>query len=151
MIRKSIIFCVFTAIIALSATSAFGQFYSKVALRSDLRTASASAYVNVTAVAVDPSSPNFTECAKGQGIGYCSYRLSAEVKEVFKGKIVGGTIVFFTTTDADYKQNNLLGERVVFLVKGKAKRFETIENSSRRIEEDVLIKMRSIKRTKKKI
>jgi hypothetical protein len=91
-------------------------------------------------------------CETNKGSGYCLYELTAEVKEVFKGKALGKTLKFYTSPDADYPKERLMGEQVVFLNKGeiaktKTKEFVTLENSTRKIEFDIVKKLRKIKKS----
>lgn len=146
---KPLILTIVTAFFAMSATAVSGQINSVASLRSDLRMAKASAHVRIIDVGSDVASPNFKDCGQRKAVGYCSYRITAEVKEVFKGRITGDKMVYFITVDADFDRDKLFGERIVFLVRGKARRFEAIENSTRPIENDVVKKMRSLKRKRK--
>ncbi len=134
----------------------FGQdsensFYQSDVLKSDLKQVNAVVYVNVTGLKLVDSMGS-GDCETNTGSGYCLYELTAQVKEVFKGKVVGKTMKFYTTPDADYPKERLLGEKVVFLNKGemakvKNKQFVTLENSTRGIEFDVVVKLRKIKKS----
>lgn len=124
-------------------------FTSLQALRSDLRMSNITAYVDVKNLKLIDS---LGDCENNKGGGYCLYKLEADVKEVFKGKIRTKTVKFFVSPDADYPKNNLMGEQVVFLVrskpeKGKAAKLGTIENSTRKT--DVLEKIRKIAKGKR--
>jgi hypothetical protein len=81
------------------------------------------------------------------------YELKGDLIETFKGKTTGREIVIYTAPDSDYQKKLLMGERVVFLnlVKNDGtgrEELHTMENSTRRIEFDVLAKMRKIARKK---
>lgn len=140
--------------VALFCFNAFGQddgFYQADALKGDFRQVNAVAYVNVKTIKVADSMGS-GDCEKNKGAGYCLYELSADVKEVFKGKIAGRTLKFYTSPDADYPKEKLMGEQVVFLNKNnvavaKTNQFVTLENSTRKIEFDVIGKLRKIKKS----
>ena len=95
------------------------------------------------------------ECKEIAGGGYCLYRLKAEVKEIFKGKIKRENFEFYTVLEASTaKKDFLLGEKLVFLewsdnFPDKKRSLGTLENSTRSIESGLLKKMRKI--AKKKI
>lgn len=131
----------------------FGQdgFYDSDALKGDYNQVKAVVYLNVTGIKIVDSMGS-GNCETNKGSGYCLYELTAEVKEVFKGKGVGKTLKFYTSPDADYPKERLMGEQVVFLnqsemAKVKDKQFVTLENSSRKIEFDIIGKLRKIKKT----
>ena len=133
--------------------NAFGQdgFYDSDALKGDYNQVKAVVYLNVTGIKIVDSMGS-GNCETNKGSGYCLYELTAEVKEVFKGKGVGKTLKFYTSPDADYPKERLMGEQVVFLnqsemAKVKDKQFVTLENSSRKIEFDIIGKLRKIKKT----
>ncbi len=134
----------------------FGQdsensFYQANVLKSDLKQVNAVVYVNVTALKLVDSMGS-GNCETNTGSGYCLYELTAQVKEVFKGKVVGKTMKFYTSPDADYPKKNLMGEKVVFLNKSKisvskTKEFVTLENSTRSLEFGIVTKLRKIKKS----
>lgn len=134
--------------------NAFGQdensFYQSEMLKSDYKQVNTVVYVNVTGLKLVDSMGS-GDCENNKGSGYCLYELTADVKEIFKGKSIGKILKFYTSPDADYPKNNLLGEQVVFLNKSelgitKTKEFFTMENSTRKIEFEILPKLRKIKR-----
>lgn len=129
------------------------EFYQMDFLRSDFKQVSAVVYVNVKSrELVDQIGQG--GCEQNTGTGYCLYRLNAEVKEVFKGKVRKGDFQFYTTTDADYQnKDSLLGEKVVFLnwsdnYPDQKMSLGTLENSTRSIEYNVLAKIRKIAKEK---
>jgi hypothetical protein len=142
-------------LIGLFCFNAFGQddggFYQADVLKSDFTQVNTVAYVNVKALKIADSMGS-GNCETNKGSGYCLYELTADVKEVFKGKIVGKILKFYTSPDADYPKERLMGEQVVFLNKNniavaKTKQFVTLENSTRKIEFDVIGKLRKIKKS----
>lgn len=141
--------------IAAFCFNAFGQtdnaFYQTDVLKSDLKQVNAVVYVNVIGIKLVDSMGS-GNCETNKGSGYCLYELTAQVKEVFKGKIVGKTMKFYTSPDADYPKERLMGEQVAFLNKNelkltKTKEFFTMENSTRKIEFDIVAKLRKIKKS----
>ena len=140
--------------IAAFCFNTFGQddgWYHPDGLKGDYKQVNAVVYVNVTGIKLIDSMGS-GDCETNKGSGYCLYELIAQVKEVFKGKIVGKTMKFYTSPDADYPKERLLGEQVVFLNKSeiskvKNKQFVTLENSTRGIEFDVVAKLRKIKKS----
>jgi hypothetical protein len=124
------------------------QFYEMKMLKSDYKQVAVVAYVDIKErVLVD--SIGSGDCESDKGAGYCLYRLKVEVKEIYKGKIMGKTLEFYTSPDADYPKKYLMGEKVVFLEwseenANKERRLGTMENSTRSIEYDILKKMRKI-------
>lgn len=130
-------------------------FYAAKILESDYRQADVVAYVNVKErKLVDSIGTGKADCENDKGTGYCLYLLKAELKEIYKGKSSTTEIEFYTSPDADYPKEKLMGERVVFLNRGtsgdkKKKQLHTIENSTRWIEHEVLEKMRKIARKKR--
>lgn len=142
-------------LIVLFCFNAFGQddggFYQTDVLKGDFKQVNAVAYINVKAIKVVDSMGS-GNCETNKGSGYCLYELTADVKEVFKGKVAGKTLKFYTSPDADYPKERLMGEQVVFLNKNnivvaKTKQFVTLENSTRKIEFDVVGKLRKIKKS----
>lgn len=132
-----------------AGTSEIGDLYTPKWLRNDMRVSDVVAYVNVKEVKYSGRSDTDTDCENNQGGGYCSYLLTAEVKEVFKGKVETKPFVFYSSADASYPKKYFLGEQIVFLLggeegKNKKRDLETLENSSRSIEYNVLEKMRNI-------
>lgn len=141
--------------ITILSFNAFGQtdegFYGADALRGDLKQVNAVVHVNVTGLKIIDSMGS-GNCETNKGAGYCLYELTGEVKEVFKGKIGPKILKFYIAPDADYPKERLLGEQVVFLNKNvvektKSSKFVTLENSTRKIEFDVIAKLRKIKKT----
>ena len=129
------------------------QFYKKSMLASDYTQVDVVAYVNVKERRLVDSIGG-GDCESDKGTGYCLYLLKADLKEVFKGKVTEKEIEFYTSPDAGYPKNNLMGERVVFLNESdnfpdKKMSFGTLENSTRRIKYDVLKKLRKISKQKK--
>lgn len=123
--------------------------YTPKWLRLDMRMVDVVAYINVTKVKYSGRSDDRTNCKTGKGGGYCFYDLTAEVKEVFKGKIETKTFELSASADAGYPTKYFLGEKVVFLTwsegdDNKKYLVEQLENSSRLIKHDVLEKMRNI-------
>lgn len=139
--------------IATFCFNAFGQdeFYQSDVLKGDYKQVNAVVYVNVTGLKIVDSMGS-GNCETNKGAGYCLYELTADVKEVFKGKSIGKKLKFYISPDADYPKEKLMGEQVVFLNKGeiaksKTKEFVTLENSTRKIEFDVIGKLRKIKKS----
>lgn len=95
-------------------------------------------------------------CREISGGGYCLYRLKAEVKEVYKGKINRKNFEFYTVIEASTGNKDfLLGEKVVFLqwsgnYPDKKKHLGTLENSTRAVKGNILEKMRRIAGKKKR-
>jgi hypothetical protein len=110
-------------------------------LRSDLKSAHVSAFVNVTQFSVADSIGG-GNCETNVGGGYCLYLLKAEIKESFKGKSETKSLEFYTSAETEYPKKHLLGEKIVFLVRGENGRLSSIENSSRGTE--ILATMRKI-------
>lgn len=123
--------------------------YSLRSLRNDYKLADVVAYIDIKAKKLI----NHTEgadCDNDNGAGYCAYRLSGEIKEIYKGKGNSKTIEFVATSDADYPKKYFLGEKVVFLIRseegnGNKSELGTLENSTRSIRHNVIEKLRSIK------
>lgn len=122
--------------------------YSMKWLRHDLRISDLVVYVNVIEKKLIDHTDG-ADCDNDKGTGYCAYLLTASVNEVFKGKIIATPLEFVETPDADYPKRFLLGKQVVFLtrgerVDGREARFQTLENSTRRIEHNVIQKLRNV-------
>jgi hypothetical protein len=117
-------------------------------LKHDYKEANIVAYVNIRRrILVDSIGEG--NCEKNEGVGYCLYRLKAELKEVYKGKIRTSKIEFYESLDTDYPKKYLMGEKVVFLSWGKLKSKKkkelfTLENSTRSMEHNVLRRIRKI-------
>lgn len=129
--------------------SEIDDLYTPKWLRNDMRVSDVVAYVNVKEVKYVDRSDTDTDCENNQGGGYCAYLLTAEVKEIFKGKVETKPFVFYASADASYPKKYFLGEQIVFLLGGeedkdKKRNLGTLENSSRSIEHNVLEKMRNI-------
>jgi hypothetical protein len=126
------------------------EFYKASLLESDFKEVDLVAYVDVKERKLEDFIGS-GDCEADKGAGYCLYRLKAEIKEVFKGRIGEKTFEFYMSPDMDYPKKYLLGERVVFLKwseggANKNKRLSAMENSTRSIKYDVLKKMRKIAR-----
>lgn len=142
--------------IAIFCFNAFGQadegFYGADALKGDFKQVNSVVHVNVTGLKIIDSMGS-GNCETNKGAGYCLYELTGEVKEVFKGRNGTTTLKFFISPDADYPKEKLMGEQVVFLNKSKlettkTKELVTLENSTRKIEFDIIAKLRKIKKTR---
>ncbi len=134
-----------------SSKSADSGFYQSSTLKSDFNQVEVVAYVNIKERTLIDSMGG--DCENNKGAGLCLYRLKADVKEVYKGKVSAKEIEFYTSPDSDYPKEKLMGERVVFLNRSdnypdKQSGLGTMENSTRFIEFDVLKKMRKIARKK---
>jgi hypothetical protein len=115
-------------------------------LRKDLKLADVVAYVDIKERKLVDFIGN-ADCENDKGTGYCLYRLTAEVKQIFKGDIKTKTIEFYESPDAGYPKKYLMGEKIVFLIwneneETKTKSLGTIENSTRSVS--ALAKMRKI-------
>jgi hypothetical protein len=143
-------------LVSAGAQTIFGQssesgFYQPEMLRDDYQQVKAVVYVNVTGRKLI----DFTgsgDCESDKGSGYCLYQLTARVKEVFKGKVTGKTLKFYTSPEAGSAKKKLMGEKVAFLNKGKVsgsrtKEFVTLENSSRENKFGIVGELRKIKRS----
>lgn len=122
-------------------------------LASDLKQVDVAAYVDIKEVISVASSDKETDCENFKGIGYCSILLRAEIKELYKGEIKTKTLEFFESGEAQSirSKKQFLGERLIFLEKfreGDKTYLQTLENSTRRIEGDILKKMQKIARGK---
>jgi len=111
-------------------------FHSADMLRADLRLADVVAYVNVKELKTASRSDDKTDCENNTGGGYCSYLLTAEVREVYKGEVKSKTLEFYGSGEATYPKKGFMGERIVFLIwnedgKNGEKSLGTIENSTR--------------------
>jgi hypothetical protein len=123
--------------------------YSYKWLRNDMRVSDVVAYVDIKEVQYSDRSGDTADCENNKGGGYCFYRLKAEVKEVYKGKIETKTLELGASADASYPKKHFLGEQIVFLLWGeedenKQRYLSKLENSSRYIKGNVLEKMRNI-------
>lgn len=94
--------------------------------------------------------------------GYKLYRITAEVKEAFKGKLKRGqTFDFYVMADSDHPTKYLLGEHVVFLNYDNSEKLKIknglwqLENSTRPASKKVIATLRKLKaklkRTKKSV
>ncbi len=110
-------------------------------LRNDLKSADVVTFVNVTGLNVADSIGS-GNCETNVGGGYCLYLLKAEVKESFKGESETNSLEFYTSAETAYPKKNLLGQKIIFLVRGENGKLSSIENSSRGIE--ILETMRKI-------
>lgn len=118
--------------------SAENQFNSSANLRHDLKSSEIVAYVDVKNVKLAGKS-NEINCESTTKFGYCSYLLTAEIKEIFKGKLETKKLEFHTVMESGNSKKRLLGGQIVFLVWNKnnernTKSLITIENSIRDIK-----------------
>jgi hypothetical protein len=159
---KNLLTAIFSALLILSF-AAFenvsaqnkddGGFLSTEFLRSDYRQVKVVLHVNVTSYELVDSLGN-KNCKENTG-GYCLYRLKADVKEIFKGKIKKENFAFYTVLEGSSNSKDfLLGEKLVFLnwstnYPDKKRALGTMENSTRPIETGVLQKMRKIAKKKR--
>jgi hypothetical protein len=127
------------------------DFYSAELLAADLKQSDVVAHVNVLSYQlIDQIGQG--GCELNEGVGYCLYRLKAQVQEIFKGKIKRKTFEFYKVTDADYAyKKKMLGRHVVFLgwssnYPDKKMSLGTMENSTRDIKHNILRKLRKIAR-----
>ena len=99
------------------------------------------AYVNAKKIKSVDSVGEDADCENNTGTGYCLYLLTADIKEDFKGNVETDMLEFYISSDASYPKNRLLGEQIVFLVRGKnEKDLGTIENSTRSVEKLEIIR-----------
>jgi hypothetical protein len=118
-------------------------------LRSDFKQVDVAAYVEVREIVSIGRSDEKTDCENFTGRGYCTFLLRAEVKELYKGKLKTSAIEFYEGAEAQLvrSRDRFLGERVIFLKKfteGGKTHFQTLDNSTRYIEDSILEKMRRI-------
>ena len=153
--RKTFLSVIFSIYFLIFAQNILAQddFYSSKFLKSDFKQVSVVVHVNVKSrELVDHIGEG--NCEDGKGTGYCLYRLQAEVKEIFKGKIETENFEFYTVVEPSLRINaTLLGEKVVFLnwsdnYPDKKMSLGTMENSTRSIEKDVIKKLRKIAKKK---
>jgi hypothetical protein len=156
-----IIVVIFVGLFLGSHQTVFGQSEDKEwdaqetnILKGDYKQVAAVLYVDVkTFELID--SIGTGNCVDINGGGYCLYRLKAEVKEIFKGKIKKENFEFYTVLEASTGNKDfLLGEKIVFLnwssnYPDKKRHLGTLENSTRSIKDGVLEKMRRIAKKKK--
>ena len=122
-------------------------------LKSDYRQVAVVLYVDVKEIEL-VDSIGTGDCREVSGGGYCLYRLKAEVKEVFKGKVNKENFEFYTVIEASVgKKDFLLGEKIVFLdwsdnYPDKKRSLGTLENSTHSVTGDILEKMRRIAKKK---
>lgn len=128
-------------------------FFSTGFLKSDYKQVDVVVHVNVKEYELVDSIGK-GDCKENSGSGYCLYRLKADVKEVFKGKINKENFEFYMVLEASTSRKDfLLGEKLVFLERSdnfpdKKMGLGTLENSTRPIQNGVLEKMRKIARKK---
>ncbi len=125
------------------------DFYKAEFLKSDLEQTDIVAYINVKQIISAGASDYKTDCVNLTGPGYCSFRLIAEIKELYKGNINLKTIEYYEYGEAESIKNkdSFLGERVVFLQKipdSEKGALQTLDNSTRLIKFNVVEKMRKI-------
>ena len=152
--RNLIGFVFLTALVFVSAQniSAQNDFYSSSLLKCDFNEVDAVVHVRIKNFELVDQIGG--DCENGKGAGYCLYRLKAEVKEIFKGKIVTENFEFYTVVEPSLRTKNFLsGEKVVFLnwsdnYPDKKMSLGTMENSTRSIENGVIKKLRKIAKKK---
>lgn len=132
--------------------AAQNEFYSAENLRYDYKQVAVVVRVDV----VQRKLIDFIgrgDCERDLGAGYCLYRLTVNVKEVFKGKPSQKTVEFYASPDADYPKKYLMGEKIVFLNwnggdSGNKKRLFTLENSTRPVKSEIIERLRKIAKSK---
>lgn len=122
--------------------------YSMGGLRNDLRISDVVVYVDIKQKKLVDHTEG-ADCENDRGAGYCAYRLTADVKEVFKGDVQTKQIEFIQTSDAGYPKKYFMGEKVIFLEwsepdQGETKALVTLENSTRSVDNRVLEQMRVV-------
>ncbi|HMS42425.1 MAG TPA: hypothetical protein PKE69_19495 [Pyrinomonadaceae bacterium] len=153
--RKTFLIAIFSICFLIFAQNILAQddFYSSKFLKYDFKQVNVVVHVNVKSREL-VNHIGEGSCEDGKGTGYCLYRLKADVKEIFKGKIEIVNFEFYTVVDVDYRnKDSLLGEKVVFLdwsdnYPDKKMSLGTMENSTRSIEKDVVKKLRKIAKKK---
>lgn len=149
---------IFALFLFAAALPAFGQeddWISAEALRGDLNMVAVVAHVNITGRQLVDSMGS-GDCETNKGSGYCLYRLTGDVVEVFKGSIRSRRISFYISPDAGYPKERLMGERVVFLNRDRntttrKMEYVTLENSTRPASQPVIDTLRTIsKRSRSK-
>jgi hypothetical protein len=122
-------------------------------LKADYKQVAVVLYVDVKEIEL-VDSIGTGDCKEISGGGYCLYRLKAEVKEIFKGKINKENFEFYTVIEASTgKKDFLLGEKLVFLdwsenYPDKKRSLGTLENSTHSVKGNILEKMRRIAKKK---
>lgn len=148
-------FVFLTALVFVSAQNILAQndFYSSSLLKSDFNEVDAVVHIRIKSLElIDQIGGG--DCENGKGGGYCLYRLKAEVKEIFKGKIVTENFEFYTVVEPSIRTKSFLsGEKIVFLnwsdnYPDKKMSLGTMENSTRSIENGVIKKLRKIAKKK---
>lgn len=143
------LFLSFVSIQNISAQTVDDEIFSAEYLKSDYKQVDVVLHVDVKEYEL-VNSIGKGDCKDISGGGYCLYRLKAEVKEVFKGKIKRENFAFYTVLEASTgKKDFLLGAKLVFLewsddYPDKKRGLGTLENSTRKIEKGVLETMRKI-------
>lgn len=85
--------------------------------------------------------------------GYENWRVSAEVRESFKGKFRKGSVIeYFLGAEAGLKKEFFIGEKIVFLLaeydkETKAMRYTVLENSTLPHTPDRVRKLRLIRKS----
>jgi hypothetical protein len=127
------------------------EFYAPEILKADLKQASVVAHVSVTSYElVDQIGQG--GCEQNKGVGYCLYRMKAQIREIFKGKVRRRNFEFYKVTEADYAhKEKMLGSHVVFLnwsdnYPDKKRSLGTLENSTRDLKHNIIRKLRTISR-----
>jgi len=136
------------------------DYYGKEMLRSDLRQADIVAYVDSREIISVVPSDEKTDCTNfdsNTGPGYCGFVIKSEIKELYKGKLSSDTIEYFEYREATAikSKEHYLGPQIIFLErfeneKTKKTYYQVIENSTRRIDNNVISKMREISKYKVK-
>ena len=134
------------------------DYYRRDFLLSDFHQADVVAYVDSREIISVVPSDDRTDCTNlgsYTGLGYCGFIIQAKIRELYKGKISSETIEYFEYGEAALIKSKarFLGPQVVFLQefedeKSKKVSYQAIENSTRRIEYDVISKMRKISKYK---
>lgn len=109
-------------------------------LRRDLLVSAVVAHVNVVSRQLVDATDG-ADCENNRGSGYCGYKLTAQIRKVYKGKLLSSQIEFGETADATYPKTGFIGERVIFLLQNEDGKLGTMENSTRSIADNILEKM----------
>ncbi len=111
-------------------------------LRSDYKAVSAVAHVRIREAEI-----------AGTIVGYENWRVSCEVLESFKGRFRKGDVVeFFHGAEAGLRKEYFTGQKIVFLLadydkKMKLFRYSVLENSTLPYSEELVKKLRVVKRS----
>lgn len=162
MLKKAfVVIVIFVGLFLSFHQTAFGQSEDKEwdaqeteMLKGDYKQVAVVLYVDVKAYEL-VDSIGTGNCKEISGGGYCLYRLKAEVKEIYKGKIKKENFEFYAVLEASTGNKDfLLGEKIVFLnwssnYPDKKRHLGTLENSTRTVRGNMLEKMRRIAKRKK--